>query len=74
MTETKTLGYSDADLVERAILNAGRNRPERERIWAVCDAFGLGRTRAEILCRRFGVDPEDTVGSYDDGKVVQDEE
>lgn len=50
------------DLVERAVRNAGRTGPRRQRWVAVRDAFAVGLTRAVDLCRLFGLDPDEQVG------------
>jgi hypothetical protein len=49
---------TDAELVERAVRSAILRR-KRGLAWsAVSNAFGLGSTLSEKLCRRFGIDPE----------------
>jgi hypothetical protein len=53
----------DADLVKRAVRNAGRLvTPKRVRWAAVLDVFGTGSTWSMDLCRRFGLDPHERVG------------
>jgi hypothetical protein len=53
----------DADLVERAVRAAYVGRESQERWVHVRDTFSLGSTYAAQLCRRFGLDPEEEVGS-----------
>lgn len=53
------------DLVERAVRNA---KPRRagvlvQRWIAVKEVFAVGRTRAEDLCHRYGLDPEEMIPS-----------
>jgi hypothetical protein len=52
---------SDAELLERAVRAA---RPSRKspRWTAVSDTFCLGSTYSMQLCRRFGLDPDETIG------------
>ena len=56
---------SDAELLERAVRNCrDRHSPKRvdhPRWVAVMDAFALGSTYAQQLCRRFGMDPDEMV-------------
>lgn len=55
---------SDADLVNRAIMNARpRKYPNRKqpRWVAVMDTFALGSTYSHQLCRKYGFDPDDMV-------------
>lgn len=54
---------TDAELLERAVRNAGRYSVEKQRWVAVSHAFGVGSTSARELCRRFGLDPDETVGA-----------
>lgn len=53
----------DAKLLERAVRNARaqRGRGYHPRWTAVSDAFGLGSTFSQQLCRRFGLDPDEMV-------------
>ena len=65
MVETEPNGHlSDADLVERAVRNAGYLITDGEvRRWAaVRDTFAVGSSSAFHLCRRFGLDPDAMVG------------
>lgn len=59
-----TVELSDADLLGRAVKGArkrGRNGEPHWRWVAVMDAFALGSTYAQQLCRRFGLDPDEMV-------------
>lgn len=51
-----------SDLLGRAVMNArlgwGRKGPRWRAVMAV---FGIGSTRAQELCRRFGLDPDEEV-------------
>ncbi len=47
----------DADLVERAVRRA--HKPHRARWAIVAQTFTVGSGRAESLCRRFGLDPDE---------------
>lgn len=55
----------DAELLGRAIRSArvtrGRARDLHPRWIGVSDAFLLGSTYAQQLCRRFGLDPDEMV-------------
>jgi hypothetical protein len=53
----------DAELVEYTVRNAGRLLPRNPRWHHVAEAIGLGSTYAAQLCRRFGLDPEEEVGT-----------
>lgn len=53
---------TDATLVGNAVRNAGRDGLTRHRWAAVADALAVGSTTAWTLCKRFGLDPEETVG------------
>lgn len=55
-------GYTDADLVKRAVKNAGNIGGRRLRWAAVALNFGLGSTSAAALCRACGLDPDERVG------------
>ena len=58
------IGLTADDLVERAVRNAGHNRePQRVRWAYVRSTFGLGSTSSAGLCRRFGLDPDELVGT-----------
>ena len=53
---------ADATLVGNAVRNAGDHGLTRLRWAAVADVLAVGSTTAHALCRRFGLDPEETVG------------
>lgn len=58
-------GISAEELLERAVRSA-RDRRHRKgqahwRWVAVMDAFALGSTYAQMLCRLFGLDPDEMV-------------
>lgn len=57
----------DEVLLCNAVRNAGRTGPRRFRWIAVRDVFAVGSTSAVALCRRFGVDPNETIGVDDEG-------
>lgn len=58
-TDEETLGLTDAELVERVVRSAGAGRGPR---WiAVRHKFVVGSTTARVLCRRFGLDPDEEV-------------
>jgi hypothetical protein len=51
---------SDANLVESAVRNAGRLAAVPRPRWShVVEALAVGSARAEELCRRFGLDPDE---------------
>lgn len=52
----------DNELLRRAVINARPRMYSRKhpRWVAVAGAFGLGSTYAQQLCRRFGLDPDET--------------
>lgn len=58
-------GLSAENLIARAVCNAcdrGARKGYRHPRWvAVMDAFSLGSTYAAQLCRRYGLDPNETV-------------
>lgn len=61
MIETSINDISDAELLERVVRSRGRGRKGPR--WArVSRLFCLGSTCASQLCRRFGMDPEESVG------------
>ena len=53
----------DSELLERAVRSARprRGRGKQPKWVGVMDAFALGSTYAQQLCRRFGCDPEEMV-------------
>lgn len=53
---------TDATLVGNAVRNAGRGGLLQLRWTAVADALAVGSTTAWALCKRFELDPEETVG------------
>lgn len=53
---------TDADLVKRAMMNLRNHEYDSRPRWAlVKDVFGVGSTRAEDLCERFGLDPDEKI-------------
>lgn len=49
----------DAELLRRVVRSRALCKPGRHARWVfVMDAFGLGSTYAAQLCRRFGLDPD----------------
>ena len=60
---------SDEELLRRAVRNA--TGPGLHPRWAcVCSVFTIGSNYAEALCRRFDLDPDESVGEaypLDDG-------
>jgi len=60
--------YTDADLVKRAVENAGSIGGRRLRWAAVALNFGLGSTSASALCRACGLGPDEMVGSDGEGE------
>jgi len=54
--------YTDADLVRRAVENAGSIGGQRFRRAAVALNLGIGLTSASALCRACGLDPDEMVG------------
>lgn len=56
------MNITDVKLLERAVRNARPNRRGKAPRWVgVMDAFALGSTYAKLLCRRFGLDPDEQV-------------
>lgn len=54
--------YTQKDMFERALRNAKpRDCGEAPRWVAVMDTFALGSTYAHMLCRNFGLDPDEMV-------------
>ena len=52
---------SDEELLRRAVRNA--TGPGLHPRWAcVCSVFAVGSNYAQALCRRFGLDPDESVG------------
>jgi hypothetical protein len=52
-------------MVRNAVWNAGLNSNVRKpRWWHVSEALAVGSTCARELCRHFGKEPEELVGSY----------
>ena len=68
-------GYSPIAMVERAVRNARPHRTTAAPRWvAVRDVFGYGSTTSTELCRRFGLDPHETVpGAHCDQEHVREE-
>jgi hypothetical protein len=67
-TETATEPANAAELVGLAVKNLSIRKPKRGDsgvyLWAaVCELFGLGSTRAKLLCEMFGIDPDTKVSS-----------
>lgn len=60
---------ADDRILWGVVANAGRLSRERKVRWShVIDATGLGSTYSTDLCRRFGFDPNETIGgNADDG-------
>jgi hypothetical protein len=54
--------YPDADLVRRAVRNAGRLTASGVRWAAVMETFAVGSSVARALCRQSGLDPYEQVG------------
>ncbi len=52
---------SDEELLRRAVRGARPRFKGSPRWAAVMDTFALGSTYAQQLCRRFSVDPDETV-------------
>lgn len=53
-------GDTDDGLVERAVRNATPTK-HRPRWASVMRVFGVGSTSAQNLCRRFNLDPDETL-------------
>lgn len=62
---TEPFEVSDEDLLRRVVRNArshGHLRGIKHPRWvAVMSAFAVGSTYANIICRRFGFDPDEMV-------------
>jgi hypothetical protein len=57
-------GTEDAGLVERVLRNLrSAGRPTTRRA-LVTEAFAVGSTQADFLCRRFGLDPDAIIGAH----------
>jgi hypothetical protein len=67
VTPPKPKQFSDVELMDylgRAVKGARAQRPhlgKRPRWVAVMDTFHLGSTYAHLLCRKFGLDPDEMV-------------
>ncbi len=61
--------HSDAVLLENAVRSAHRGRLKGIRWGHVVDVLCVGSTSAIALCRRYGLDPEEDVGSEAPGLV-----
>ena len=59
----ETIRLTDDELLRRAVNGARRRdtRGKHPRWTAVMWTFGLGSTYAQLLCRRFGFDPDEMV-------------
>lgn len=57
---------TDAELVERAVRQAGAIGFEDPRWVHVKRVFAVGSTTATLLCRRFGLDPDEFIGCPDE--------
>ena len=57
-------GTEDAGLVERALRNLRSNGRPMTRRGLVTEAFAIGSTQADFLCRRFGLDPDAIIGAH----------
>jgi hypothetical protein len=57
--------YSDDELLRRAVKNArsfhASSSSKHPRWIGVMSAFALGSTYSKMLCRRFGLDPDEEV-------------
>ncbi len=58
--------YTMEDLVERVLMNVGRRRRKLPRWAHVSDAFAMGSTYSRELCRAFGMDPDEEIGTLED--------
>ena len=78
--EPSSAGLSDADLLRRAVVNATGPGLHRRYIH-VCAILVCGSTYARALCRRFGVDPDESIGDdwpaddrdYDEVELAPDD-
>jgi hypothetical protein len=61
--ELKNLGFSWVTLTERAVRTSRRNpRNRKEYRWVhVMHTFAVGSTVAKLLCKEFGLDPDELV-------------
>lgn len=63
---------SDADLFAWSVTQCGVYSSKRASRWShVTRQYGLGSTSAQVLCRRFGLDPDELVGGCDECKESQ---
>lgn len=60
--ERPSLAYCDTELVKRAVRSATSTTARRLVEGCVADTFCIGSGVARVLCRRFGVDPDEMIG------------
>lgn len=59
--ETRLPGITDEQLLRRAMMNLRKRRGSKSPLrWvAVQQTFGLGSTYSALLCKSFGLDPDE---------------
>lgn len=60
------MDLTDEELIRRAVQYPPTGRGEHCRWSLVGAVFSLGSTSSIALCRRFGCDPDDRLGRYED--------
>lgn len=70
---SEVIGYSDEELIKRAVVHPAHRLAGDMPRWAVVKVvFCTGSTVAKALCRRFNVDPDEIVkGVNPDGDMYQ---